>query len=250
MRKIEASGRTVEEAVEFAARELGIDKDAVEYEVIERGSKGFLGLGQAPTVISAWASEVSAKEQPEPTTTAIEDFYSPGTEKTEGIEQESACATAKPIETYDPLAFAVVKLLQRVMEAMNLKGNVVITRVDDDEVAAEITGPDVSMLIGRQGHTLDALQYIVGIGANKTAERKKRVIIDCCGYRQRHREILERKAREYAAAVKAEGKEAVLEPQSARDRRIIHMALADDPDVYTYSEGEGDERHVVISPKK
>ncbi len=90
----------------------------------------------------------------------------------------------------------------------------------------------------------------MGICAGRTTNVKRRVILDAEGYRQHHKETLEDKAREYAKYVKEEGKEAVLEPQSPRDRRIVHMALSDNPDVYTYSEGEGENRHVVISPKK
>jgi len=113
-----------------------------------------------------------------------------------------------------------------------------------------LAGEDVAILIGRHGQTLDALQYLVGIIANRDPHARRRVTLDAEGYRERHRQALEKTALDYARAVKDEGKEAVLEPQSARDRRIIHVALAEHPDVYTYSEGEGDERHVVISPRK
>ncbi len=126
----------------------------------------------------------------------------------------------------------------------------VVRSASSEEVVIDIVGEDVALLIGKHGQTLDALQYLMAIAANKSSSERRRVILDAENYRNRHQEILERKAREYAKAVAREGKEAVLEPQSARDRRIIHLALADHPDVYTYSEGEGDERHVVISPKK
>ena len=251
MKKVEASGRTMEEAVEIAAKELGVSIDAIEYEVMERGSKGLLGLGQTPTRIEAWVVEgyvPAAKATPSPSweTPIVE-------EETEEEEMEAAIEekeTSEPVEGTDAFVDAAIKILEDVSKAMGIDVKPVLRSSSDDEVNIEMVGNDASILIGKHGQTLDALQYIVGIGANKDAASRARIIIDAKGYRERHKEMLEKIAREYADAVKAEGKEAVLEPQSARDRRIIHLYLADDPDVYTYSEGMGDDRHVVISPKK
>ncbi len=117
-------------------------------------------------------------------------------------------------------------------------------------VYIDILGSDLAILIGKHGQTLDAFQYLLQIAASKKSGVEARIVLDAEGYRDRHNKILEKKALEYAEAVKQQQREAVLDPQPARDRRIIHLALADHPYVYTYSEGLGDERHVVISPKR
>lgn len=274
MDKIEANGRTVEEAVQAAALELGVSVDDVEYEVVDHGNKGFLGLGQTPAVVNAWVSKDRPAPRPRPAR-EVEPEAAPVVEEPEEEIEEPVAQAAAPekpeevretMEIEEPVAqqrapvapseeegdFAgiVLSTLSDILGAMKLDAKPVRRSSDGDEVTFEIVGSDTSLLTDRQGQTLDALQYLVGIIANRTMPTRKRVILDAGGYRDRHRDLLEKKAHEYADAVKREGKEAVLEPQSARDRRIIHLALADDAEVYTYSEGEGGDRHVVISPKK
>ena len=262
---IEVSGRTEEEAVQVAAQQLGVAADAVEYEVVEEGAKGFLGLGQAPTFISAHVREgYQAQAKPVP---AVEETVEEPAEKP--VEEPGAEAEVPvpppvpppvpapvpaPVPTQaaerGPFADHVVSILEDVLKAMEVDAKPVIKVDTEEETAVDIVGKDVALLIGKHGQTLDALQYLISIGANKGRAEKRRVILDAEGYRQRQQELLEKRAREYAQAVKEQGQEAVLEPQSARDRRIIHLALVDDEDIYTYSEGMGENRHVVISPKK
>lgn len=248
MNKIEVSGRTTEEAVQIAARELGVGTDAVEYEIVEEGAKGFLGLGQSPSLIKAWVAEgyvAAPKPKPEPVVEEqIEEEEQPD------VPGQPMPARASTGPDVDGFKASLSKMLDDILSAMDIAGKVSVRSGEGDEIIAEIEGKDVAILIGRHGQTLDALQYLVSIAANRAGGTHYRVILDAEGYRRRYEDVLIRKAHEYADAVKAEGQECELEPQPARDRRIIHMALADDPDVYTYSEGEGDSRHVVISPKK
>lgn len=258
METIEASGRTIEEAVQMAAAELGVTTDAVEYEIVEEGSKGFLGLGQIPCLIKAWIKEGAAESVPAqaPETAARADEVRPAepepvrSERRPSTPVEPRPAPEVPSAPEQGFAGAITDILDQVLSAMNVDVRAVLRSDDKDETWVEITGSDVAILIGKQGQTLDALQYLVGIAATRASGEKKRLILDAEGYRDKHRQTLERVAHDYAREVKAQGQEAELEPQPARDRRIVHMALADDPDVYTYSEGEGDDRHVVISPKK
>lgn len=248
MDKIEVSGRTTEEAIQIAAMELGVSTDAVEYEIMEEGTKGFLGLGQSPTLIQAWISEnYKGPTQPKPAQ-VVEDW--PEEAEEELIPEPIQTKQTSARNEADEFADTILKMLEEILGAMNVIAKPVVKSVEGDEITVEMQGADVAIMIGRNGETLDALQYLLSIVANRSYATRWRLILDAGGYRKRYREILERKAREYADAVKAEGQEAELEPQPARDRRIIHVTLADDPDVYTYSEGEGDNRHVVISPKK
>lgn len=247
MNKIEVSGRTTEEAIQIAAKELGVGTDAVEYEIVEEGAKGFLGLGQSPSLIKAWVVEgyEGPKHKPQPAPIVEEEVEEQP--EVPGQPRPVPAASGSEEETFKA---ALVKMLEDILDAMDIAGTVSVRSGEGDEIIAELEGKDAAILIGRQGQTLDALQYLVSIAANRAQNTRYRVVLDAEGYRKRYEDVLIKKAQEYADAVKAEGQECELEPQSARDRRIVHMALADDPDVYTYSEGEGDNRHVVISPKK
>lgn len=248
MDKIEVSGRTTDEAVQIAAKELGVSTDAVDYEIVEEGAKRFLGLGQSPTTIMAWVREgyvAAAQPAVQPAEPVAEEIV----EEAPEVPSEEPAAPAAG-EDADKFESTLLKMLDDILGAMSVVAKPVVKSISGDEMTVEIQGEDVAILIGRHGQTLDALQYLLSIAVNRICGTKWRLVLDAEGYRDRYRDLLVRKAVEYAAAVKSEGQEAELEPQSARDRRIIHMALADDPDVYTYSEGEGDNRHVVISPKK
>lgn len=236
----------MEEALQAAARELGVSTDAVEYEIVEEGTKGFLGLGQVPTTVKAHIRE--GYDGPvKPVAPAPKDADVPVV-PVEDISDEETVQT--PEANGDEFVTSALKMVSEIVDAMGIDARVVLKSAEPEEIVIDIDGKDGSILIGKHGQTLDALQYLVGLILNRDYDNRRRIILDADGYRARYQELLERKAREYADAVKAEGKEAVLEPQSPRDRRIVHMALADDPDVYTYSEGMGDDRHVVISPKK
>ncbi|MHB9037048.1 MAG: RNA-binding cell elongation regulator Jag/EloR [Armatimonadota bacterium] len=247
MKTVEASGRTLEEAVQIAAQELGVSVDGVEHEVVEEGTKGFLGLGQSPTTVNAWVREGYVPETAPPA--EAEGFGEGGDVRVEVLSDEEE-QVGRFSEEGDVFVDEIIRILKDVLKAMEIDAKPVLKASDNEEVMVNIAGSDVAILIGKHGQTLDALQYIVGLAAAKYSDSRRRLILDADGYRARHQEMIEAKAREYADAVKAEGREAVLDPQNPRDRRIVHMSLADDPDVYTYSEGEGDYRHVVISPKK
>lgn len=243
MKTVEASGRTLEEAVQIAAQELGVSVDGVEYEVVEEGTKGFLGLGQSPTTVNAWVREGYVQETAPPVKAESADVQV----EVRSDEDEQVVSFS---EEGDVFVDEIIRILKDVLKAMEIDAKPVLKSSDPEEVMVNIAGGDVAILIGKHGQTLDALQYIVGLAAAKYSDSRRRLVLDADGYRARHQETVEAKAREYADAVKSEGREAVLDPQNPRDRRIVHMALAEDPDVYTYSEGEGDYRHVVISPKK
>ncbi len=236
MDSVETSGKTIEEAVEAAARELGVTIDAVQYEVLDPGTKGFLGLGQSPVSIRATVGDGICRPAEHKTAEAGGSAVDPG-------------ALAGVDENTRLFVTTVMKTLQDCLSAMDMDAKPVLRAVSEEEIDVEIVGSDVAILIGHHGQTLDALEYLMQMAGLNAAECRRRFILDAEGYRERHKQMLMRTAREYAAEVKAQNSEAVLDPQPARERRIIHMALVDDPDVYTYSEGEGPDRHVVISPK-
>ena len=141
-------------------------------------------------------------------------------------------------------------LLERTLAALGLPGSV---RVDEgeDEVTATVTGPDLGVLIGRHGQMIDALQYLANAIAHRAVgEERRRIVVDAAGYRSRRAATLEGLARRSAEQASATGRPVPLEPMSAVERRIVHEALKDDPEVATASEGADPNRYVVVLPQR
>ena len=241
MDKINFEGKSIEDAIGKAANQFDVNEDLIKYEVVEEGSNGILGFGSKPFVISAWTEEYSAVED---TPEEVVEYASP---VGDAIEDKSVLMEE---ETNDDLFFEAAKtFIDTTIAKMGINVNVMLRNVNENVVAFDAVGDDIAILIGKYGATLDALQYIAGIVAYKNAPSKRRIIIDADGHRNKRIRDLEQKAVKIAEMVVKHGKEAVMEPQAARDRRIIHLALINYPGVKTYSEGEGMERHVIISPK-
>lgn len=143
----------------------------------------------------------------------------------------------------------VERFLTEVCMAMDVDVQMVFTE-DGEYLHLDVTGPEAGILIGHHGQTLDAMQYLVNLVAAKVPDEERRVILDVEGYRKRREETLTRLATRLADRVKRHGEPMVLEPMNAHERRVIHLALQDDPLVATASEGEEPFRRVVIQPKR
>lgn len=206
MKFIEKIGKTVEEAVEQALKELEASREEVDVEVLEEPSKGILGL---------------IKVKP---------------------------AKVKVILKDNPLKRAS-GLLKGIFQTMDLDVKINISE-NDKTMLINLEGPDLGILIGRRGETLDALQYLVNLSVNKNQETRKKIIIDIEGYRNRREKTLQRLAQKLADKARQRGRNVVLEPMSSQERRIIHTALQGRDDIYTFSEGEEPYRKIIISPKK
>lgn len=206
MKAIEKTGRTVEEAVELAIKEMGVTVDRVEVVVLEEPSKGILGF---------WGSK------PAKVRVSLKDNL---VERAEG-------------------------LLKSILAAMKLPAQLNV-REKEKVLVMELRGQDLGILIGRRGETLDALQYLVNLSVNRNQEMRKRVVIDIESYRERRSDTLRKLASKLADKVRQTGRNVVLEPMNAHERRIIHTALQGRNDIYTFSEGEEPYRKIIISPKK
>ena len=205
------TGKTIDDAITNALVALEITSDSLEYEVLEKGSSGFLGMGSKPAKIQARVKFV------EPTPKTIE-------------------------ETCE-------EFLSKVFAAMDLvvKINVNVT---EEEVIVDLIGDDMGVLIGKRGQTLDSLQYLLSLVVNKNTEKYLRVKLDTENYRERRKETLENLAKNIAFKVKRTKRPVSLEPMNPYERRIIHSALQNDRYVTTKSEGEEPYRHVVVILKK
>jgi spoIIIJ-associated protein len=142
-----------------------------------------------------------------------------------------------------------VTALNEILQLMGTEAHAVLTDANSREVSIDIQGRGVGALIGRHGATLNALQLIAAVIANRDATDGVRIALDAEGYRARRQQMLERMAHAHAAKARSAGKEIVITDLKPNERRIVHLALQDDPYVETYSEGEGDGRYIVISPK-
>lgn len=178
-------------------------------------------------------------------TSARERTSEPGEEVVDESAQAEAEDESEPI---DPQALAR-DLLDQILEGMGVTASVRAERQSDATVRLLVEGSDMGVVIGKHGGTINALQYLVGLIVQKRTGERLRLVIDAEGYRSRREQALRDMARSYAQRVKETGQEAVLDALQSYERRIIHTSLADDPDVFTYSEGEEPDRRVVISPR-
>lgn len=140
-------------------------------------------------------------------------------------------------------------LLTDVIAAMNIDADIHQTEDEDGNVVFQLSGGDMGMVIGRRGQTLDALQYLLNVVANRHAKQHIRIVLDAENFRARRRETLERLADRLAGRVIKTHREILLEPMSPQERRIIHAYLSDHPKVRTFSKGDEPNRRIVIAPK-
>ena len=213
----EFKAKTVDEAVTAATVTLGITSDELEYEVVEKGSTGFLGLGAKPAVIKA-----KKKEE-------------------EAVKQTVSTGLVDKTKTY----------LDSLFKAMDIETEVTIDfDEENNNMDINLEGSEMGILIGKRGQTLDALQYLISLYVNKESEAYVRVKLDTENYRARRKDTLENLAKNIAFKVKRSRRSVTLEPMNPYERRIIHSALQNDKYVATRSEGEEPYRKVVIYLKK
>lgn len=267
MNKIEVSAKNVEEALTQAMIDLGTTSDRMEYEVISEGRGGFFGIGSKPAVIRAWIREdemsaelnsfmnttsVKADKVPEKKTVKEEKPVKTPAEPTEtAVEKKSDSTPAVANTATVKVAQTPEEFITQVCNAMGLDVSV-DSKFDEKENILDINmiGEDMGILIGKRGQTLDSLQYLTGLVANKNHEDYIKVKLDTENYRERRKETLENLARNIAYKVKRTKKPVALEPMNPYERRVIHAALQNDRYVVTRSEGEEPFRHVVISMKR
>ena len=287
MNEITVSAKTVNDAITEASIQLGVASDQMEYEVIEKGSAGFLGIGSRQAVIRAWKKKV---EEPEPVKEKKEFRKEPRKEgKKEGrkenrkdnsrkkdkkyekrntnrpVEEKKEQETEPVSQPQEPevkkeLEIVVVteetkkiceEFLYDVLKAMDMGDVEIISSIDEDgALSMELKGSNMGILIGKRGQTLDSLQYLTNRVANKHQEGYVRVKLDTEDYRRRRKATLENLAKNIAYKVKRTRRPVALEPMNPYERRIIHSALQADDRVSTHSEGEEPYRRVVVTPNR
>lgn len=249
---IRVSAKTVDDAITEALIQLGVTSDRLEYEVIEKGSSGFLGIGMKQAVIEARRKPEPVAEVKEETSVVKEQVSEPVQEKQEEkAEEEPARKKATELaEVSDEAIKAVEAFLNDTLKAMDMDVEIVSEVDSEGALSVEMKGSNMGILIGKRGQTLDALQYLANRVANKHQDGYVRVKLDTENYRARREETLRHLAKNIAFKVKRTRRAVSLEPMNPYERRIIHAALQSDPHVTTHSEGEEPYRKVVVTLKR
>ena len=279
---IEVSGKTVEDAITQAKAQLGVTSDQLEYEIVEKGSSGFFGIGSKDAVVRARRKtferpEKKKKEQKTESFSQVEEKEIKAVEekvekaevketfddkKTGGFKETVVSVkTIDQREDKERVPLDDAKKAEVIEKTMSFTGALLTKmgienhlKVDfnDEEQAVEIdvSGPDMGALIGKRGQTLYAVQYLVSLYVNKFTEDYIRIKIDTENYKERRKASLEKLAANMANKVKKTHRSVEVEPMNPYERRIIHSTLQGNPYVETYSEGVDPYRKIIIAPKR
>jgi spoIIIJ-associated protein len=222
--QVEATGETVGEAKWAALRELeklqpGIDKSAVKFQVVSEGERGLLGVGYAPArvVASVDAEAVAEPEPPEP------------------VDESEQASDVRDV-------------VERILEAIGVKARLEVVETDET-VTATIVGRELGLAIGKHGQTIDAIQYLANAAVWRgRGDERKAVVVDAAGYRARREATLEALANRSAERAISSARSVELDPMTAVERKVVHLALKETDGVVTRSEGTEPNRFVVIDP--
>ena len=279
MRYIDVTGKTEAEAIEKALAQLGLERDDVSVEILERAKSGFLGIGSSPAKVRVTYDDgPEAEEAPAPA--AEKAVQAPEkipqvvekpkaepkrAEKKERRPQEkreersapqaqAAVAAAGKAElgeeVDDEKARQIRAFLTGLLEHMDSAATIKIYLPEKDRYKVYLEGEKMGQLIGRRGETLDAIQQLTNYAVNRDRDKRVRIHVDAENYREKREQSLEHLARKVAAKVVKYRKNVTLEPMNAYERHVIHTALQDVEHVTTYSMGTEPNRRVVVAYEK
>ena len=266
---IDVTGKTEEEAIQNALRQLGLDRDDVSVEILERAKSGFLGLGSCPAKVrvsygpeeeeepAAPAEAEARQEEPKPVKAerkprqerkAAEKPAAPA-EEPEAAPEEKQPETVQTLgeEVDDEKAQAIRKFLSGLLEQMESTAEIHIYLAEKGRYKVILEGKGLGALIGRRGETLDAIQQLTSYAVNRSGSGRVRVQLDAENYREKREQSLQHLARKVAAKVTKYRRSVTLEPMNAYERHVIHTALQDVPGVTTYSTGTEPNRRVIVA---
>lgn len=243
-------GPSVEEALDAALEAMGVQQDAVQYEVLVEPGKGIFGAGAKHARVRVWlkpgaldAEDDEADLDDADDTESEEDEPAPATT---GVPGQIPQLTD---EELDAIADAGVATIQDVMRLLGIEASVEEYEGDEGEIILDIVGDELGVLIGRHGRTLDALQILVSAITNRRLDQRYPLVVDVSGYRHRRRVKLEDIARRAADRAARQHRPVQLRPMTSFERRVVHVVLRDDRRVRTESEGDEPRRMVVVHPK-
>ena len=249
---IDVTGKTEDEAISKALEQLGLDRDDVSVEILERAKSGFLGLGSCPAKVRVSYGEeekpVVISAAPEKTAPEKRPERKPKPEKPEKVEKAPKAAPVQDLgeEVDDEKAQAIRKFLTGLLAQMESEAVIKVYQPEKGRYKVILEGQNLGALIGRRGETLDAIQQLTSYSVNRTGGRV-RIQLDAEGYREKREQSLQHLARKVAAKVVKYRRSVTLEPMNAYERHVIHTALQDVPGVTTYSTGVDPNRRVIVA---
>lgn len=269
---IDMTGKTEDEAIRRALEQLGLERDDVSVEILERAKSGFLGIGGSPATVRVSYDDGQPEPKPEPKSAAPKAEKKPvycaevlqkevrAREKQEReakrgerrAEPKAEKAPREPAvlgeEIRDEKSEQIRTFLSGLLEHMDAKAEVKVYEVEKNRYKVILEGEKLGALIGRRGETLDAIQQLTNYSINRGGESKRaRVQIDAENYREKREESLERLAQKVAGKVVKYRRNVTLEPMNAYERHVIHTALQDTQYITTFSIGTEPNRRVVVS---
>ena len=261
LKYIEVTAKTEDEAIAKGLAQLGLDRDDVSVEILNRGKTGFLGIGSVPAKVKLTYEaldepepepipEPVVEEKPAPAPKPEKKPAQPRAERPAPKPEKPAPAAApaapagQPVD--DDVAAAIIKFQTGLFEHMGVEATPVVTR-DGDTYQVVLEGENMGALIGHRGETLDAIQQLTGYAVNRGRSHRARIHVDAEGYRARREESLNRLARKTAGKVVKYRRNITLEAMNAYERHVIHTALQDYPGVSTFSTGTEPNRRTVVA---
>lgn len=263
---LEIIAPTVEEALAQGLSQLGLTADAVTIEVLDAGNKGLFGLGKPQVRVRLTVNSSIGETQPEVeikesrTESAVPEKETKPAPPTHEpfVSAQGEPDPVQPAESsleHDPLLDRTEAVISKLLSLLNLEAQVSAHYTAEDreahrDIHVDVRGSDLSILIGRRSETLAAFQYVASLIVGKEAGQFVQLTVDVEGYRDRRKKQLIQMAKRMADQVSKSGKRQMLEPMPSEERRIIHIALRDHPDVKTESAGNDPYRKVMILPKE
>lgn len=243
LKTLEKSGKTEEAAIAAALEELGLDRDDVSVEIVERAKSGFLGIGASPAVVRV---QYEAPDE-ELETVAEAAAESPAAAP---AEAQPAAAPAAPAADEPESYVRIRAFVSGLLEHMGIQAEIEITARDNGGVNVNLSGSNMGAVIGRRGETLDAIQHLTNYAVNRGSDKHMHISVDAESYRAKREESLVRLAEKMAAKAIKYKRSMALEPMNSYERHVIHTALQDYEGVTTSSTGTEPNRRVVVSYEK
>ena len=247
----EYKGKTTEEAINNALQELGLDRDDVSIEIIERGKTGFLGIGSVDAIVSISYGSLEEDIAAEPVSVSAKDSRSvtagSAAAPTAEPAEISPIASEPPPRAESAQAAETEKFLKGLLERMGVNAQIDITTQEGGGLNVDLSGPGIGAVIGRRGETLDAIQHLTNYVVNRGSDKRSHINVDAENYRAKREESLVRLAEKMAAKAVKYRRSMYLEPMNSYERHVIHAALQNDSRVNTSSTGTEPNRRVVVS---
>ena len=253
MRYIDVTGKTEEEAIRKGLEQLGLERDDVSVEILERARSGFLGIGSSPAKVRV-TYELDVAEEPKPEAPKAKPAEKkpepkPAEKKPEPKAEEKKTELAAPACDNDD-ARRIKDFLTGLLEHMDSTAEVKVYEEEKNRYKVILEGQKLGALIGRRGETLDAIQQLTNYAVNSGRDKRLRIHVDAENYRAKREQSLESLANKVAGKVLKYRRSVTLEPMNAYERHVIHAALQDYPEVTTFSTGSEPHRRIVVAYAK